>query len=92
MGVYFDKHITELTKKAFETVMYINCIKEIFSSRARKIFIETLVLSIINYGVTIWGTTNKTQLKRVQKLYNFAAKVAVGGDQDVNMLLLFWMN
>ncbi len=59
LGVYFDKHmlfdthITELTKKAFGTLMYINRTKEIFSSRTRNFFIETLVLSIINYGVTI---------------------------------------
>ena len=59
--------------------MFINRIKEFFSSKARKIVIQTLVLSIINYGMMIWGTTNKSQLKRVQKLYNFSAKVAVGG-------------
>ncbi len=27
----------------------------------------------------MWGTTNKSQLQRVQKLYNFSAKVAAGG-------------
>lgn len=85
LGVHFDKHmlfdthITEQTKKAFGTLMYINRIRELFSGKARKIVIETLVLSIVNYGIAIWGNTNKTQLKRVQKLYNFSAKVAVGG-------------
>ena len=85
LGVFFDKHmlfdthITEMTKKAFGVLMFINRIKELFSSKARKIVIQTLVLSIINYGMMIWGSTNKTQQKRVQKLYNFSAKVAVGG-------------
>ena len=85
LGVHFDKHmlfdthITEVSKKAFGTLMYINRLKEFFSSKARRIVIVTLVFSIINCGITIWGATNKTQLTRVQKLYNFSAKVAVGG-------------
>ncbi len=85
LGVLFDKHmlfdthITEMTKKTFGVLMLINRIKELFSSKARKIVIQTLALSIVNYGMTVWGTTNKSQLKRVQKLYNFSAKVAVGG-------------
>ncbi|XP_042892641.1 uncharacterized protein LOC122266828, partial [Penaeus japonicus] len=33
----------------------------------------------INYAITIWGATNGTQLQRVQKLQNFAVKVALGG-------------
>jgi len=41
--------------------------------------VQSLVLSIINYCSRIWGTTNKTQIERVQKLQNFAAKVTFGG-------------
>ena len=39
---------------------------------------ESLVLSLINYCCKIWGSTNKTQLNKVQKLQNFAARVADG--------------
>ncbi len=63
----FDTHITELTKKTFGTLVYINRIRNQFSTKARTAVVQTLVLSLINYGMTIWGTTNKTQLKRVQK-------------------------
>ena len=85
LGLLFDKymlfdiHITELTKKTFGILMYINRIRNLLSNKARIIVIQTLVLSLINYGMTVWGTTNKTQLKRVQKIQNFSAKVAVGG-------------
>ncbi len=58
--------------------MYINRIQDI-SKEARLIAVETLALSHVNYGITIWSTTNITQLKRGQKLQNFAAKVAIGG-------------
>ena len=59
--------------------MYINRIRNLFSINARTTVVQTLVLSLVNYGMMIWGTTNKTQLKRAQKILNFAAKVAVGG-------------
>ncbi len=59
--------------------MYVNRLKEVFSKQIRTTLIQTLVFSIIYYGMAVWGTTNKTEVKRVQKLQNFCAKVAVGG-------------
>ena len=85
LGVYFDphllfdKHITEISKKIYGTLMYVNRIKDNFNKNTRIIVIQSLIMSIINYGITIWGSTNSTQIERVQKLQNFAAKVALGG-------------
>ncbi len=62
--------------------MYINRIRELLSIKARTAAVQTLFLSLIthNYGMTVWGTTNKTQLKRIQKnTIFFSAKVPVGG-------------
>ena len=59
--------------------MYINRIKDLFSSETRTMVVQTLVLNLMNYGMAVWGTTSKTLLTKVQKLQNFAAKVAVGG-------------
>ena len=50
-----------------------------FDKETRTQVVQTLALSIINYGLKIWGTTNNVQVQRVQKLQNFAARVAVGG-------------
>ncbi len=58
--------------------MFINRMKENFSKHIRIVVLQTLVLSIINYGIKIWGSTGVTQLHRVQKEQNFAAKVALG--------------
>ncbi len=59
--------------------MYINRIKDNFSKKARIMVLQSLVLSIINYDIIIWGNTSQTQLQRVKKIQNFAAKVALGG-------------
>ncbi len=75
----FDVHVTEMSKKVSGTLMYINRIQDLLSKEARRIAVETLALSLINYGINIWSTANITQLKRVKKLQNFAAKVAIGG-------------
>ncbi len=47
--------------------------------QTRVIVVQTLVLSLIEYCIRIWGTTNDTVISSVQKLQNFAARVAVGG-------------
>ena len=49
-----------------------------FDTPTRVMLIQSLVLSLINYCSKIWGMTNKQQIERVQKLQNFAAKVADG--------------
>ncbi len=81
LGMYFDKHmllkkkknITKLCKTSFGILMYIDRIKDLFSSETRTIVVQTLVLSLMNYGMAVWGTTNKTLLMKVQTLQNFAA-------------------
>ncbi len=84
LGVYmnrymtFDVHVSELNK-VIGTLMHIYRISLNFEKRTRTIVVQSLVLSIINNCIRIWGTTNATLMSNVQKLQNFAAKVVVGG-------------
>ena len=84
LGVYFDRymnfesHIDEIYKKVMGTLIYLNRIKESFEPSTRKIVVQSLALSFINYCLKVWGAASDTQLHRVQKLVNFAARVAVG--------------
>ena len=39
---------------------------------------QSLALSLINYCFTVWGTTSNIHMNRIQKLQNFAARVALG--------------
>ncbi len=85
LGIYFDKHMTfekhidKIGARILNTIIYINRTKEFFNRNAICILMQSLALSIINYGLKIWGTANKTNIKKIQKLQNFAAKVALGG-------------
>ncbi len=44
----------------------------------RNAIVQSLVLSILNFCNTIWGTANFTHLNDIQKLQNLAAKVVDG--------------
>ena len=75
----FDVHVDELNKKVMGVLMFLNRVSEHFDKTTRIIVVQSLVLSLINYCISIWGGTCKTLLHNVQKLQNFAAKVAIGG-------------
>ncbi len=58
---------------------------------------QCLVLSVINYCIDIWASTNNALLHTVQKLQNFAGKVAVGAARKCDhvtpiMKELKWLN
>ncbi len=56
----------------------ISSIKDKLNKQVRITAIQSRVLSKISYGIKKWGSTNATQLHRVQRQQNFAAKVALG--------------
>ena len=59
--------------------MFIRRISDNFDKSTRIIVVQTFVFSLMNYCISIWDSTNVTLLHRVQKLKNFASKVALGG-------------
>ena len=75
----FDIHINHISSKINGILRYLNRIKESFDKESRIIVVQSLVLSIINYCLKVWSVTTQQQIERVQKLENFAAKVASGG-------------
>ena len=86
LGIYMDRymtfevHIDNMSRKVIGSLSFLNRnIHLFFDVQTRINVVKTLILSIINYCSSIWGMANVTQLSRVQKLQNFAAKVAYGG-------------
>ncbi len=58
--------------------MFINRNKDYFDKATRVTILQTLVLSVLKHGITVWGTTNSTLIDKVQKVQNFAIKTADG--------------
>ena len=84
LGVYFDQfmsfesHIEHVCKKVMGVLIYLNRIKQIFEPQTRIIVVQSLALSLINYCFIVWGSTSNVHLSKIQKLQNFAARVADG--------------
>ncbi len=72
----FEAHINEISKNVTDTLMYTNRAKNCFDKLTRILVVLSLMLTLLNYHNTIWGTTNITLIDAVQKLQNFAIKVA----------------
>ncbi len=74
LGVYldrymtFDVHVNELNKKVVGILMHMYRISLNFEKRTLTIVVQSLVLSLVNYCIRIWGTINATLLNNVQKL------------------------
>ncbi len=51
--MHFDKHINELSKKVVGTLMFINRFSDKLDRPSRITAVQSLVLSIINYGIMI---------------------------------------
>ncbi len=85
LGVYMDQymsfevHIHEMHKKVMGILLLVNRIRDKFDAATRKMVIQSLALSGVNYCLQVYGTTNNTHMRRVQKLQNFAAKICAGG-------------
>ncbi len=51
----FEAHVNEMSKVVMGRLMYINRIKHSFDKPTRILDVQSLVLSVLNYCVTIWG-------------------------------------
>ena len=74
----FDMHINYLSNKANGILYFIHRQKALLDSNSRICVIEALVNSLLFYGSIIWSGCTKSLKSKIQKVHNFAAKVADG--------------
>ena len=74
----FEKHIDYICTKANGLLFFLTRNKEMFDDQTRKIVVEALVISLYSYCSLIWGACTASIRNKIQKVQNFAAKVAVG--------------
>ncbi len=86
----FDKHIDQVTKKVIGTLMFLGRVSANLDKPSRIVVVQALVLSIMNFCIRIWGTTNQTIINKVQKVQNYAAKVATGAAKKFDHVTLIF--
>ncbi len=84
----FDVHINELNKKIMGTLTYMNRLSDNFQKTTRVIIVSSLVLSIINYCIRIWGSTKETFLYSAQNYRTLLLKLLSVGCENMIMFLL----
>ena len=74
----FDVHIDHMAHKCTGILIALNHARHVLPRSVMKDVVEALVLSIVRYCMSVYGSCTETQVHRVQKIVNFCARVVAG--------------
>ena len=74
----FDLHIDHMAHKCTGILIALNHARHTLPRSVMKGVVEALVLSIVRYCMSVYGSCTETQVHRVQKIVNFCARVVTG--------------
>ena len=74
----WDKHVSCVVQKCNALLISLYRFRHHFSQDVLKNLIMIHVFPHIMYCLSVWGGANKIQLARIQKVINFAARIAAG--------------
>ena len=79
LGVIFDSnmkftsHTNNLYKKVYNKLSYLNKTRHFHNYYTRKLLVEHLALSQLNYCRDVWGYLSKSQMDQLQRLTKYGA-------------------
>ena len=74
----YDEHIVHLVSSCMANLCRINRVKHLFSSKSLSTIINALVLNKLFYCSSVWGNTSQQNIKKLQSVQNFAARIISG--------------
>ena len=84
LGVYLDRHlsfephVTYISRKCTGILIGLLHARHVIPRQTLKVIVEALVMSVVRYCLSVYGSCGVTQLSRVQKIVNFCARVVTG--------------
>ena len=84
LGLYLDRHlnfqahISAVTSKCTGILIALGHARHVMPVNTLKIIVQALVISIVRYCMSVYGSCGVTQMARVQKILNFCARVVSG--------------
>ena len=75
----WENHVCQVVKKCNSILISLYRFRHHFSKDTLKLLIQTHVFPHICYCLSVWGGATKTQMCRIQKIINFAARVVTEG-------------
>ena len=74
----FNNHINSLSSSLLSTLCQINRVKHLFNCKTLQIIINSLVFSKLYYCSTVWAETSQQNIRKLQLIKNFAARIITG--------------
>ena len=74
----YNEHVTNITSTCMASLCQINRIKHLLNSRTLENVIKSLVFSKLYFCSTVCANTCKTNVRKLQKIQNFAARIRTG--------------
>ena len=81
LGVIADSHLSfdeQVVSKCIGSLCQINRVKHLFDRSTLVTIINSLALSKLFYCSSMWASTTKKNIARLQKVQNFAARIMTG--------------
>lgn len=74
----WDRHISSVVRRCYGILISLYRFRRNFTTKALITIIQAHVFSQIIYCLPVWGGAAEKELKRLQKVINFAARVVTG--------------
>ena len=76
--LFIDEHVTKVVSKSTGSLCQINRVKHLFDRSTLITIINSLVFSKLFYCPSMWSSTTKNNIARLQKVQNFVARIVTG--------------
>ena len=91
----FNEHVTNVVSSCIAGLYQINRTKYIFDKQTLINIINALIFSKMYYGSAIWSKTSSKNVKKLELLLNFAARIISGSNkyEHITPVLgqLYWL-
>ena len=85
----FVKHIDYVCKNLTSKISLLCKIKQYLPFETRKLYYNAYILPVMDYCLTVWGSTSKYQLDRILRLQKRAARIILDMPPDTPSMPLF---
>ena len=86
LGIYIDEnlnwsaHIEYLCSNISSKISLLRQLSEYVPTNVQKLFFQSYIMPLIDYGSVIWGSTSTSNLERLLKLQKRAARISLKAD------------
>ena len=74
----WEAHISQVVKKCNYILVSFYRLRQYFTKEVMKLIMEAFVFPHLYYCLCAWGGATKIQLRKIQKLINFATRIVTG--------------